>query len=124
MEESENFEIAEKFEIITNSSKINNRRRRRKRLDKDFITYSSNDEINTSQINENDEILVNSYEVNDIGIYKCTEADCGKEFEDKISLRKHIMNHGEKLFTCNYPECGKKFLDNSKLRRHSLVHTV
>lgn len=56
-------------------------------------------------------------------IYKCKIEDCGKEFNDAGSLKKHASTHGEKQFLCNYEGCGKRFLDNSKLRRHQLVHT-
>lgn len=56
-------------------------------------------------------------------IYKCKIEDCGKEFNDQGSLKKHASTHGEKQFLCTYEGCGKKFLDNSKLRRHQLVHT-
>ena len=56
-------------------------------------------------------------------IYKCKLEDCGKEFSDASSLKKHSSTHGEKQFLCTYEGCGKRFLDNSKLRRHQLVHT-
>jgi Zinc finger, C2H2 type len=56
-------------------------------------------------------------------IYKCKIEDCGKEFSDPSSLKKHASTHGEKQFLCTYEGCGKRFLDNSKLRRHQLVHT-
>ena len=53
--------------------------------------------------------------------YKCEEEGCNKIFYDKSALRKHLLTHGEKLYSCQI--CNKKFLDNSKLRRHSLVHS-
>ena len=53
--------------------------------------------------------------------YKCEEEGCNKVFYDKCALRKHLLTHGEKLYSCQI--CNKKFLDNSKLRRHSLVHS-
>lgn len=56
-------------------------------------------------------------------VYKCEQDDCGKIFSDQLSLRKHMLTHGERMFLCAYEGCGKKFLDNSKLKRHSLVHT-
>ena len=56
-------------------------------------------------------------------VYKCRLEDCGKEFSDAGSLKKHTSTHGEKQFLCTYEGCGKRFLDNSKLRRHILVHT-
>ena len=73
---------------------------------------------NFSEININ----INIDGENGLTKYTCTE--CGKEFEDQISWKKHTSIHGEKQFPCPYPNCGKKFLDNSKLRRHILVHTV
>ena len=129
MDQASSIEIEENKNI--KKSNQMKRRTRRKKLDKDFISFSSNEEINFSQHDCSSEDLLNIRHSSSIeklegesGVYKCVEADCGKEFEDKISLRKHILNHGEKLFVCEYPKCGKKFLDNSKLRRHSLVHTV
>ena len=53
--------------------------------------------------------------------YQCEEIGCNKVFYDKSAFRKHLLTHGEKLYTCEI--CHKKFLDNSKLRRHSLVHS-
>ena len=53
--------------------------------------------------------------------YQCEEVGCYKTFYDKCAYRKHLLTHGEKLYTCEI--CNKKFLDNSKLRRHSLVHS-
>ena len=53
--------------------------------------------------------------------YKCEREGCNKIFYDKCALRKHLLTHGEKLYSCEI--CHKKFLDNSKLRRHSLVHS-
>ena len=35
-----------------------------------------------------------------------------------MSLKKHSLNHGEKLYICPVEKCGKKFVDKSKLRRH------
>ena len=53
--------------------------------------------------------------------YLCEEEGCKKVFYDKCAFRKHLLTHGEKLYSCEI--CHKKFLDNSKLRRHSLVHS-
>ena len=53
--------------------------------------------------------------------YQCEEVGCYKILHDKCAYRKHLLTHGEKLYTCEI--CNKKFLDNSKLRRHSLVHS-
>jgi hypothetical protein len=95
------------------------RRKRKKKIDNDFITLSSVEDFNDVQSVVNS-IHISITEDN----YKCIEPDCGREFEDSNTLKKHMLIHGAKTFECPHPNCGKKFSDNSKLRRHSLVHTV
>ncbi len=107
--------VNSKLSGMDNNEKITQsmtKRRRKRKVDKDFISFSVND----------DNISMKSENLSDSNDTKCKE--CGKEFNDSISLRKHIVTHGEKQFPCPYQECSKKFLDNSKLRRHILVHTV
>jgi transcription factor YY len=72
--------------------------------------------------------------------FECHLQNCGKVFNDRASLKKHITVHGDKLvsksihsaretnlkfvkFQCTYEGCEKRFLDNAKLKRHMLVHT-
>ncbi|TNV84973.1 hypothetical protein FGO68_gene5910 [Halteria grandinella] len=57
--------------------------------------------------------------------FACHLESCGKVFNDRASLKKHLTVHGDKLsqFQCPHDGCGKKFLDNAKLKRHMLVHT-
>ena len=91
------------------------KRIRKKKVNSDYITLSSEEgsvKVESSSNSKKDE---------NIKIYKCSDPDCGKIFEDGTALKKHQVTHGEKQFTC--PDCGKKFLDNSKLKRHSLVHS-
>lgn len=109
------------------------------------VSYTTNENINSNQNNSNTNLNVNQTQepsLNDsyskevssytpsksknIGRktnreYKCEEEGCNKVFYDKCALRKHLLTHGEKLYSCQI--CNKKFLDNSKLRRHSLVHS-
>uniref|UniRef100_A0A8C5PGJ3 C2H2-type domain-containing protein n=1 Tax=Leptobrachium leishanense TaxID=445787 RepID=A0A8C5PGJ3_9ANUR len=52
--------------------------------------------------------------------YSCPE--CGKQFTDRIALKKHQRTHaGKKRFTCS--ECGKRFNQSSHLSAHKRVHT-
>jgi len=109
------------------------------------VSYTTNENINSNQTNSNANLNINQTQepsLNDsyskevssytpsksknIGRktnreYKCEEEGCNKVFYDKCALRKHLLTHGEKLYSCQI--CNKKFLDNSKLRRHSLVHS-
>jgi len=79
--------------------------------------------MNSSLKSDNlSDININLKDENNLDKHICV--DCGKEFEDQISLKKHSTIHGEKQFPCPHANCNKKFLDNSKLRRHMLVHTV
>jgi len=55
--------------------------------------------------------------------FKCHLDSCGKIFNDRASLKKHMTVHGDKLYPCTHPGCDKRFLDNAKLKRHMLVHT-
>lgn len=55
--------------------------------------------------------------------FKCHLESCGKIFNDRASLKKHMTVHGDKLYPCMHPGCEKRFLDNAKLKRHMLVHT-
>lgn len=55
--------------------------------------------------------------------HKCPNPDCGKIFETKGKLKKHMVVHGERSFACMHEGCTKSFPDKSKLKRHQLVHT-
>ena len=55
--------------------------------------------------------------------FECHLPACGKTFNDRASLKKHMTVHGDKLFQCTFDGCEKRFLDNAKLKRHMLVHT-
>ena len=57
------------------------------------------------------------------GTFVCPNTKCGKIFQEKDTVRKHLITHGEKMFACPYNDCNKKFFENSKLRRHFLVHS-
>ncbi|XP_062260735.1 zinc finger protein 2-like [Platichthys flesus] len=53
-------------------------------------------------------------------LFSCSE--CGKRFNHKCSLDKHMMSHtGEKQFSCS--ECGKRFINRGNLNSHMRIHT-
>ncbi|CAG7834200.1 unnamed protein product [Allacma fusca] len=52
-------------------------------------------------------------------IFEC--ATCGKIFENRASLRKHLLVHREKPFVCSI--CSKGFPSSYKLMEHTRVHT-
>lgn len=118
-EQSSNLNLEIKNPIFECIDSKPQKRKRRKKIDSDFITLSSVEDLNDAHSVVNS-IHISVTEDN----YKCIEPDCGREFEESNSLKKHMLIHGLKTFECIHPNCGKKFSDNSKLRRHSLVHTV
>jgi len=56
----------------------------------------------------------------------CQEPGCGKAFEWKSNLERHIqtVHRGEKPFTCQEEGCGKAFGTGSNLKRHQNVHAM
>jgi len=56
----------------------------------------------------------------------CQEPGCGKTFEWKSNLERHIqiVHRGEKPHTCQEEGCGKAFGTGSNLKRHQNVHTM
>ncbi|XP_065362669.1 zinc finger protein 558 isoform X1 [Calliphora vicina] len=51
--------------------------------------------------------------------YICTEPDCGKIFQNSVSLRNHGYTHSSMPFKCNL--CDKEYPQKNKLRAH-LMH--
>ena len=63
---------------------------------------------------------LNKHHKEDHGIVTCTI--CGKNFETKTSLDKHMYCHTkEKAFCCK--ECGHAFPFKSRLVQHQIIHT-
>uniref|UniRef100_A0AAV1T8V7 C2H2-type domain-containing protein n=1 Tax=Peronospora matthiolae TaxID=2874970 RepID=A0AAV1T8V7_9STRA len=54
----------------------------------------------------------------------CERSDCGKSFDSKWALIRHIRVHtGEKPFPCTYPSCDKSFAEKSAMTRHLQTHS-
>ncbi|KAE9343854.1 hypothetical protein PF008_g9510 [Phytophthora fragariae] len=57
------------------------------------------------------------------GVYRCTEADCHREFNRKYTLAEHIKTHtGERPHVCPVRTCGKRFSTSGNLSRHKRLH--
>ncbi|ETI52294.1 hypothetical protein L917_04250 [Phytophthora nicotianae] len=55
-------------------------------------------------------------------IFRCTFPGCGREFQLKGNLKRHVNIHnGDKKFACKF--CGKKFLRKADMEVHYRVHT-
>lgn len=55
-------------------------------------------------------------------VFRCTFPGCGREFQLKGNLKRHVNIHnGDKKFACKY--CGKKFLRKADMEVHYRVHT-
>ncbi|CAL8070277.1 unnamed protein product [Orchesella dallaii] len=52
-------------------------------------------------------------------MFECTY--CGKIFQARTNLRKHLLIHKERKYNC--PTCSKGFTSNFKLTEHIRVHT-
>jgi uncharacterized Zn-finger protein len=81
-------------------------------------TLGTNSKMRSAKLKRRPEMKCFLREEGGNKIYTCHVLDCGKNFNDSSSLRKHLMTHGERQYTCPVAGCGKKFLDNSKLKRH------
>ena len=56
----------------------------------------------------------------------CKEPDCGRTFEEKCNLERHLrlVHRGEKPYVCQEQGCGKAFGTKSNLKRHLTVHSL
>lgn len=55
-------------------------------------------------------------------VFKCPFPGCGKEFQLKGNLKRHLNIHnGDKKFRCKF--CGKDFLRKADMEVHHRVHT-
>ncbi|POM68812.1 Hypothetical protein PHPALM_14978, partial [Phytophthora palmivora] len=55
-------------------------------------------------------------------IFRCTFPGCGREFQLKGNLKRHVNIHnGDKKFGCKF--CGKRFLRKADMEVHYRVHT-
>ncbi|KAG1704489.1 hypothetical protein DVH05_005419 [Phytophthora capsici] len=60
--------------------------------------------------------------VGDKKVFRCTFPGCGREFQLKGNLKRHLNIHnGDKKFGCKF--CGKKFLRKADMEVHYRVHT-
>uniref|UniRef100_M4BLM7 C2H2-type domain-containing protein n=1 Tax=Hyaloperonospora arabidopsidis (strain Emoy2) TaxID=559515 RepID=M4BLM7_HYAAE len=58
----------------------------------------------------------------DKNIFRCTFPGCGREFQLKGNLKRHVNIHkGDKKFACKF--CDKKFLRKADMEVHYRVHT-
>lgn len=55
-------------------------------------------------------------------IFRCTFPGCGREFQLKGNLKRHLNIHkGDKKFACKF--CAKRFLRKADMEVHYRVHT-
>lgn len=48
---------------------------------------------------------------------------CGKNYNTRLNLNRHIRTLHQKIKDHQCPECGKKFVDSTRLKEHRWIHT-
>mmetsp|Transcript_102007 Transcript_102007/g.141834 ORF Transcript_102007/g.141834 Transcript_102007/m.141834 type:complete len:163 (+) Transcript_102007:214-702(+) len=58
------------------------------------------------------------------GMLVCTHPGCGKSYNYKSDLEKHMITHSDaKPFACTFPGCDKRYKRSDALKNHYRLHT-